>query len=76
MFYKLTSKIRGCSPKNLGAKNIQNFGQFLTTSDFDLEYLRNEAVEATSKIGKTYELGKFLMRLMKKSGELWSTKGL
>jgi len=29
-----------------------------------------------SKIGKTYELRKFLLRLMKKSGELWSTNGL
>ena len=29
------------SPKKFGAKNIQNFGQFWTTSDFDREYLRN-----------------------------------
>ena len=50
------------SPKKLGAKNMQNFGKFWTTSDIDREYLRNEA---TSKIGKTYELGKFLLRLMK-----------
>ena len=28
-------------PKNWGAKNMQNFGQFWTTSDFDREYLRN-----------------------------------
>jgi len=27
--------------KILGAKNMQNFGRFLTTSDFDREYLRN-----------------------------------
>ena len=41
-FYKLTSKIRGRSPqKNWGQKNMQNFGQFWTTSDFDREYLRN-----------------------------------
>jgi len=39
---KLTSKIRGVLPQNnLGAKNMQNFGQFWTTSDFDREYLRN-----------------------------------
>jgi len=25
----------------LGAKNMQNFGQFFATSDFDCEYLRN-----------------------------------
>ena len=35
-------KFGGRSPqKNLGAKNMQNFGQFWTTSDFDREYLRN-----------------------------------
>ena len=28
-------------PKKFGAKNMQNFGQFWTTSDFDREYLRN-----------------------------------
>ena len=28
-------------PKNLGTKNMQNFGRFYTISDFDREYLRN-----------------------------------
>jgi len=28
-------------PKNLGAKNMQNFGRFYTTSHFDREYLWN-----------------------------------
>ena len=28
-------------PKNMGAKNMQNFGRFWTTSNFDREYLRN-----------------------------------
>jgi len=37
-----TPKIRGASPpKKFGAKNMQNFRQFWTTSDFDREYLRN-----------------------------------
>jgi len=41
-FYNPTPKIWGRSPqKNLGATNMQNFGQFWTTSDFDREYLRN-----------------------------------
>ena len=41
-FYKLTPKIAGAlPPKNLGAKNMQNFGRFYTTFDFDREYLRN-----------------------------------
>ena len=41
-FYNPTPKIWGAlPPKNLGAKNIQNFGQFWTTSDVDREYLRN-----------------------------------
>ena len=52
---------------------MQNFGQFCTTSDLNREYLRNEA---TSKIGKTYDLGKFLVCLTKKSGERCSTNYL
>jgi len=36
------SKNLGIAPlKNIGAKNMQNFGRFLATSDFDCEYLRN-----------------------------------
>ena len=74
-FYKLTAKIRGGSPqKKFGAENLQNFGQFWTTSDFDREYLRNEATYPKSE--SVHELGKFLLRLMKKSRELWSTNGL
>ena len=42
VFYNASPKIRGALPqKNLGAKNMQNFGQFWTTSDFDRKYLRN-----------------------------------
>jgi len=42
VFCNASPKIRGAlPPKNLGAKNMQNFGQFWTTSDFDREYLRN-----------------------------------
>jgi len=51
-FYKLTSKLRGAPPppkKKLGAKNMRNFGQFWTTSDFDREYLRNEETHPKSK---------------------------
>ena len=41
-FYNPSQKIRGAHPqKNLGAKNMQNFGRLYTTSDFDREYLRN-----------------------------------
>jgi len=41
LFYNTTSKIRGALPKKIfGAKNMQNFGPFCTTSDFDREYLR------------------------------------
>jgi len=47
-FNKLTSKMwGGCSPKKFGAKNMRNFGQFWTTSDFDREYLRNETTYHT-----------------------------
>jgi len=41
-FYNPTPKIRGAlTLKDLGAKNMQNFGQFWTTADFDREYLQN-----------------------------------
>ena len=41
-FYNPSPKIRRALPKkNLGAKNMQNFGRFYTTSEFDREYLRN-----------------------------------
>ena len=41
-FYNPTPKTRGARPpKKFGTKNMQNFGQFGTTSDFDREYLRN-----------------------------------
>jgi len=39
-----TTKIPEAFPaKKFGAKNMQNFRQFCTTSDFDREYLRNDA---------------------------------
>ena len=39
---KLSPKIpAGSPPKKLAAKNMQNFGRFWTTSEFDREYLRN-----------------------------------
>jgi len=34
-------KFGGPPSKKSGAKNMQNFGRFYTTSDFDREYLRN-----------------------------------
>jgi len=34
-------KFGGPPKKILGAKNMQNFGRFFATSDFDREYLRN-----------------------------------
>ena len=49
-FYNRTPKIRGVlPPKKFGAKNMQNFGQFWTTSDFDREYLRNAATYPKSE---------------------------
>jgi len=51
-FYKLTPKIRGGllpPQKKVGAKNMQNFGRFYTTSDFDREYLRIGSIYPTRK---------------------------
>jgi len=40
-FYNAGPKIRGGSPhKKIGGKNMQIFGRFYTTSDFDREFLR------------------------------------
>jgi len=42
VFYDARPKIGGgASPKKLGAKNMQNFRRFWTTSNFDREYLGN-----------------------------------
>ena len=47
---KFSPKIRGAlPPKKWGAKNMQNFGQFWTTSDFDRDYLRNDATYPKSE---------------------------
>ena len=45
-FYNASPKIPGPSPpqkKKIEAKNMGNFSQFYSSSDFDREYLRNEA---------------------------------
>jgi len=74
-FYNPTPKIRGALPqKNLGGKNMQNFGQFCTTSDFDREYLRN-GWRYPKSVGVTNYGNSFCVQ-RKKSRELWSTNGL
>jgi len=74
-FYNPTPKIRGALPKKiLGAKNMQNFGQFLTTSDFDREYLRNGWRYPKSTGVTNYGNSSCVQR--RKSGVLWSTNGL
>jgi len=40
-FYNAGSKIWGPPQKKSEARNMQNFGRFYTTSNFDHEYLRN-----------------------------------
>ena len=44
-FIMQVQKFGGSPPqkKKLGAKNMQNFGRFYTTSHFDREYLQKEA---------------------------------
>jgi len=65
-------KIRGALPqKNLGAKNMQNFGRFYRTSDFDREYLRNGSRYLKSE-SELFQIDSFCV-LRKRSGELWST---
>jgi len=53
------------------AKNMQNLGQFYTTSDWDREYLRNETRYQKSK---RYVISNDSSRVQPdKSSELWST---
>ena len=66
-----TNFTRGAPTKFGRAKNVQNSARFLTTFDFDREYVRN---------GSTYRKSeKYLINYIsspirrKKIGELWST---
>ena len=52
------------------AKNVQNSARFLTTFDFDRDYLRN--VSSRRSRGKNHQLQP-LPRWTKKIGELWSS---
>ena len=70
-FYNPSPKIRvALPPKNLGAKNMQNFGRFYTTSDFDREYLRNGSRYLKSE-SKFFQIDSFCVQ-RKRSRELWS----
>ena len=61
---KFSAKIRGAlTPKKWGVKNMQNFGQFWTTSDFDRKYLRNGARYRKSE---RCDLERFLPHFTKK----------
>jgi len=71
VLYNASLKIRGPSPKKLGAKNMQNSGRFQTTSDFDREYLRNESGYPKSENALIESDSSRVLR--RKSGELWST---
>ena len=76
VFYYPASKTRegGAPPKKLGAKNMQNFGQFWIISDFDRDYLRNGSRYPKSDDVTNY--GNSSCVWWKKSGELRSTNGL
>jgi len=71
-FIMQVQKFGELSPTKIwGAKNMQNFGRFYTTSDFDREYLRNGSRYPKSE---SYVIENNSSRVLrKKSGELWST---
>ena len=74
-FVNWLQKFRGRSPqKNLGTKNMQNFGRFYITFDFDREYLRNGS--RYPKPADVTNYGNSSCVWWKKSAELWSTNGL
>jgi len=70
-FYNSSPKIRGSSPKNFWANNMQNLGRFYTTFDFDREYLRNETRYPKSE--RLLIETDFCRVRRNKSDELWST---
>ena len=61
-FIMQVQKLGGSPKKNLGAKNMQNFGRFYTTSHFDRKYLRNASI----KIEYLIDREQFLPRSTKK----------
>jgi len=72
LFYNSTPKVRRARPqKKFGAKNMQNFGQFWTTSDFDRKYLRNGSRYPKLE-SQCFQNDSSCVQL-KRSGELWST---
>jgi len=62
----------GRSPKN-GGQNMQNFGRFYATSDFDREYIRKDL--RYPKSGSKCFQSDSSRILTIRSGELWSTNG-
>ena len=65
---KWTLILQGVPPTKFGrAKNVQNSARFLTTFDFDREYLRKRSTYQKSEIR---DLERFLRRSAKQSGEL------
>jgi len=71
--YNASPKVRGPSPKEIGAKHAK-FGAILdkTTSDFDREYLRNGSKYPKSERHHVIISDSSCVQ-RKKSGELWST---
>ena len=67
-------KFGSAPPKKFGAKNMQNFGQFWTISDFDCEYLQNGS--RYPKWENVTNYGSSCCVWWKKYGDLWSTNGL
>ena len=72
LLYNPSPKIQGALPqKILGAKNMQNFGRFFATSEFDCEYLRN-GLRYPNRNSKFFYNDSSRV-LGNKSRELWST---
>jgi len=62
------------APKNLGGqKNVQNSARFLTTVDFDREYIWNDSKHPKSERNVIDNDSDFSPVPRKKSGELQST---
>ena len=70
-------KFRGLSPKKIwGPKTYKISVSFGPLQTLIANISETAQYARISKIGRRYKLWEFLLRLIKKSGELWSTNGL
>ena len=71
---KWTLILQGVPLQNLAGQNVQSSARFLTTFEFDREYLRNGSTYLKSEKYLINHISSPIRRI--KTGELWSTNQL